>query len=249
MQFLLLRLEAPMMAFGAVQVDAIGPTRTFPGQAQICGLLGNALGYVHQDADRLEALQRRLRLAVSLVEPGERLRDYQTVDLGRAHLVGTGWTTRGAVEERAGASSETTHIRQRWYLADARLLVALTLDPADEAPTLDTLYAALIYPARPLFIGRKNCMPTAPIALGLTEAADVPAALRESATRLAQADAQEGRRTRRPAEPVAMEFDQRLPPGANPLRDEAERLVDGRDWRNQMHTRERSVVRTATGTV
>jgi CRISPR system Cascade subunit CasD len=57
--FLVLRLEAPLMAFGGPIVDQIGPTRSFPGQAQITGLLGNALGYHHHDADALEALQRR----------------------------------------------------------------------------------------------------------------------------------------------------------------------------------------------
>jgi len=244
MRFLLLRLEAPMMAFGATMVDAIGPIRNFPGQSQICGLLGNALGYRHQDAERLEALQRRLRLAAALVDPGERLRDYQTVDLGRPHLVGTGWTTRGAVEERAGASGETTHIRQRWYLADARALVALTLDPDDPAPTLDELCMALAYPARPLFIGRKNCLPTAPIALAVVQAADAPTALRTAFALLIQADEREGRRARSLAI-AATEIDHRLMPGADPDRDDIERLVDGRDWRNQMHTRERSVVRPA----
>ncbi len=43
-EFLLLRLEAPLMAFGGPMVDYIGRTRSFPGQAQITGLLGNALG-------------------------------------------------------------------------------------------------------------------------------------------------------------------------------------------------------------
>jgi CRISPR system Cascade subunit CasD len=236
MRFLLLRLEAPMMAFGGPMVDAIGPTRRFPGQAQICGLLGNALGYHHEDAAHLEALQARLRLAAALVEPGERLRDYQTVDLGRPHLVGTGWTTRGTLEKRAGASGETTHIRQRWYLADACLLLALALEPEAEPPTLDALCDALLYPARPLFIGRKTCLPTAPLVLGLAEAVDAPTALRDAASRLAEADARLGRR--RHAETMEMEVDARLLPGAA-----VERLVDGRDWLNQMHTRERGVVR------
>src|SRR4051812_36428554 len=99
-EFLLLRLEAPLMAFGGPMVDQIGRTRAFPGQAQVAGLLGNALGYRHQDADALEALQRRLLFAAALLRPGEPLRDYHTVDLGQPHLTGTGWTTRGAMETR-----------------------------------------------------------------------------------------------------------------------------------------------------
>ena len=232
-----------MMAFGGTLVDAIGPTRSFPGQAQVCGLLGNALGYRHQDADRLEALQARLRLAAVLIEPGERLRDFQTVDLGQSHLVDTGWTTRGTVEKRTGASGETTHIRQRWYLADARLLMALTLEPEAMEPTLDALHDALLYPTRPLFIGRRNCLPTAPIALGLVEVVDAPGALNEAMVRLAQADAQLGGRRHWQAEPAAIELDARLLPQVENACDPIERLVDGRDWHNQMHTRERAVVR------
>ncbi len=41
--------------------------------------------------------------------------------------------------------------------------VALRLDPADDAPNLDGLADALQEPSRPLFIGRKPCLPSAPM--------------------------------------------------------------------------------------
>ena len=75
------------------------------------------------------------------------------------------WTTRGAPEKRGGASLGT-HIRRPHYLADAAYTVTLTLDPADEPPTLDELEAALRHPARPLFIGRKTCLPARPLVGG-----------------------------------------------------------------------------------
>ena len=227
--FLLMRLEAPLMAFGGPAVDFIGPTRRFPGQAQVTGLLGNALGYSHTDADRLESLQSRLRMAAALLRPGELLRDYQTVYLGRPHLVDTGWTTRGAIEKRAGASSRDTHIRHRWHLADALVLVALTLDPPDQHPLLADLADALDHPARPLFIGRKPCLPSAPLRLMLADAASAEDALREGARRLGASAA------------VPCEFDARL---ADPSPDDdQDDLVDRRDWRNQIHAGERSVRR------
>jgi CRISPR system Cascade subunit CasD len=232
--FLLLRLEAPLMSFGGPMVDNIGRTRSFPGQAQITGLLANALGYRHADADLLERLQTRLRMATALARPGEVLRDYHTVDLGRPHLVDTGWTTRGVPETRGGASSDTTHIRYRWYLADALVVVALALDPANEEPTLANLAAALRYPARPLFIGRKSCLPAAPILLGEgeTEATSAAAALQGAMRSLSLAKA--GR--------VAVEMDERLATAADAPH-ETERLIDRRDWRNQMHTGARAVRR------
>ncbi|MFK4047751.1 type I-E CRISPR-associated protein Cas5/CasD [Roseomonas mucosa] len=229
--WLLLRLEAPLMSFGGPMVDQIGPTRRFPGQAQITGLLSNALGYRHGDADALEALQARLRLAAALVRPGEVLRDYQTVDLGRPHLVRTGWTTRGRMESREGASSETTHIRHRWYLTDALVVVALTLVPAGAAPDLSALGEALDHPARPLFIGRKPCLPTAPLRLGRLEAATAEDALCFAAAMLGH------------CEPIEAEIDARLASGAPRRGEREEHLVDRRDWRNQAHTGTRAARR------
>jgi CRISPR system Cascade subunit CasD len=243
-EFLLLRLEAPLMAFGGPMVDYIGRTRSFPGQAQITGLLGNALGYRHQDSDALEALQRRLLFAAALIRPGEPLRDYHTVDLGQPHLAGTGWTTRGAVEERGGASGEATHIRHRWYLADALVLVALTLAPDDLAPRLDDLAAALDRPARPLFIGRKPCLPTAPIRLGQVRAPDAMTALREAKVLLAQSFPAGKIGGHRGEARIRVEVDARLARDAMvEQQEETDRLVDRRDWRNQMHTGQRAVRR------
>ena len=243
MDFLLLRLEAPLMAFGGPMVDHIGRTRSFPSQAQITGLLGNALGYHHQDAAALEVLQRRILFAAALIRAGDQLRDYHTVDLGQRHLTGTGWTTRGVVETRGGASGEATHIRHRWYLADALVLVALTLSPADEAPRLVDVGAALDCPARPLFIGRKPCLPTAPLSLGIASAVDAVAALHEARARLARYANAERSGRRGEDTGIRVEIDARLVGDPTATEMETDRLVDRRDWRNQMHTAERAVCR------
>ena len=55
--------------------------------------------------------------------------------------------------------------------------VVLRLTPDDELPTLDDLETALVRPARPLFIGRKPCLPAARIFEGWIDAADVRSAL------------------------------------------------------------------------
>ncbi len=237
--FLLLRLQAPLMSFGGPMVDNVGRTRSFPGQAQITGLLGNALGYRHAEADLLERLQTRLRLAAALARAGEVLRDYHTVDLGRPHLTDTGWTTRGTPEIRGGASGDTTHIRYRWYLADALVVVALTLDPAAEEPSLATLAEALRHPARPLFIGRKTCLPASPIMIGEgeAEAVSAAAALQDVIARLSRAEPD-----LIDVDKIDVEMDERLS-DAEEHPAETERLIDRRDWRNQMHTGARAVRR------
>lgn len=177
MNVLLLRLEAPLMAFGGVMVDSLGVTDDLPSASLLAGLLGNALGYRRTEYARLQALQDRLRYAVRIDRAGRRIVDYQTADLNKDDA---GWTTRGVPEGRAGGSGtyEGQHQRYRHYHADAAVTVALSLESDDEGPNLEALAAALDQPARPLFIGRKPCLPAERLLLGLVQADSLQQALR-----------------------------------------------------------------------
>lgn len=176
---LLLRLEAPLMAFGTVQVDQHGPIGDFPCPSALTGLIANALGWRRTDVDRLQRLQERLVFAVRRDREGERIQDFQTAQLGKSDR---GWTTRGGPEKRGGGPEtyDSPHIRYRWYDADCALTVALRLEPAEEDPRLESVAAALDRPARPLFFGRKPCLPASRLVLGLVEASDCLAALAQA---------------------------------------------------------------------
>jgi len=177
MRVLLIRLDAPLMSFGDVRVDARGPIRDHPGLGQMTGLLGNALGYDHADAAALSRLQERLRFASRCDQSGERATDYQTVGLDQDFMLSC-WTTSGVIEERKdGEASEGTHIRFRQFHNGRIQTVALTLLPADESPTLDDLASALDEPVRPLFIGRKPCLPAGRMNMGIIESTTLVAAL------------------------------------------------------------------------
>jgi CRISPR system Cascade subunit CasD len=171
-----MRLEAPLMAFGREMVDATGPTRHDPDVSLVAGLLANALGYTRSEYERHQMLQDRVRLASRIDREGHALVDFQTAQLGKNDR---GWTTRGVPEGREGgaAAYENPHLRYRHYRADAALTIALALDAPDDAPTLDNLGSALVEPARPLFVGRKPCLPSAPMLVGVVEAATLLAAL------------------------------------------------------------------------
>jgi CRISPR system Cascade subunit CasD len=134
------------------------------------------------------------------------------------------WTTWGHLEKRKGGSASTgTQIRQRDFWADAVYTIALTLDPADETPTIDDLEQALITPERPLFIGRKPCLPAERLLLGRTQADRLRDPLRDS----------------RWAEGTGT-FDAWWP--AQPSNGASQRPVtDARDWANQIHVGERWV--------
>ena len=161
-RWLVLRLEAPLVAFGGVTIDQVGVTRDFPAASMMTGLLANALGLRRTQWQQHQALQDRLVFAArrERASPTGPLTDTQNARLAKADK---GWTTRGTPEGRDGASYGAPHRRWRDYHADACVIVALRLAPADQGPDLDALAAALDRPARPLFIGRKPCLPSAPL--------------------------------------------------------------------------------------
>ncbi len=174
MRYLLLVLEAPLMSFGREMVDAIGPVADFPAASMLTGMLANALGWRREQRDAHTALQERLRFAVRLDRAGKVFTDFQTAQLGKGDA---GWTTHGRREGRAGDSYGSPHIRLRDLAADASAAIALCLEPAGEPPTVDDLAAALRHPARPLFLGRKPCLPSRPVLHGMGDHDDLLAAL------------------------------------------------------------------------
>jgi len=219
----LLVLEAPLLAFGAEAVDARGVVGDFPAASMLTGLLANALGWRRSDRNALARLQERLRFAARIDRTGERMTDFQTAQLAQSDQ---GWTTRGAPEGRAGGAGtyKAPHIRWRDYDADKRVVVALCLVPEDEPPTPGQLADALRSPARPLFLGRKSCLPARPVFEALIEAADVLAAFA--------------------AGPSAAGEARLMLPGDMEAHDDDERrmVTDQRDWLSGVHGGSRAVL-------
>ncbi len=225
MNVLLLRFDAPLMSFGDVIVDHHNVTDRFPRLSLLTGLFGNALGYRHGDAEALEALQARIEFVARWdVEPTA-LVDYHTVDLGQEKMKNAGWTTRGVPEHRGGGDAKfSTHIRYRHYWANGVMTASVTLTGDDE-PTTIALAAALREPARPLFLGRKTCLPAAPILRAIVDAPDVLAALQQTPP-----ETSAGRTVEITASacwPVQLGME---------LPGRVVAVYDQRDWSNQIHT-------------
>lgn len=184
--WLILKLEAPLLAFGGVTIDHLGVTRDFPAASMLTGFLANALGYRRTDWDMHQRLQDRLIFAAGLggQDPSGSLVDIQNAKLEKTDR---GWTTWGLVEERDGASYGAPHRRKRDYHMDAEVTVALRLTPTDEQPDIDRLGEALDRPARPLFIGRKPCLPAGRINQGFVAAANAHDAVAKTVKREARA--------------------------------------------------------------
>lgn len=159
-RWLTVQLEAPLLSFGGILIDQVGPTRDFPATSMLVGLIGNALGWRWSNQSWHQAVQDRLIFAARREREGPVLTDTQNAQLGKSDKE---WTTRGAPEGRDGASYGAPHRRLRDYHADLSLRVVMRLDPESSAPTLDEVAAAFDHPARPLYIGRKPCLPSTPL--------------------------------------------------------------------------------------
>lgn len=148
MSLLLMRLAGPLQSWGTQSRFGHRDTGTEPSRSGVVGLLCAALG-----RPRDEPLDDFLPLvmAVRVDREGTVLRDYHTAQQVR--------------RADASKSPQETVLSERFYLADADFLVGL----AGDAAFLATLDAALRQPVWPLALGRKACVPSLPLALGVVE--------------------------------------------------------------------------------
>ena len=170
-RFLALRLSAPMISFGGNETGMIRP---YPLTSMVTGLLGNALGYRRTDFDKLARLQDRLSHATRK-DRGEDdvLRDFHTVTTTEFDHDANGRilsTNKIGTKFRSGPVKQPPRME---YHQGSSYTMVVTVDPADETPTLDEIAQAVQFPARPLFFGRKCCLPSQRPFLAIIEGDDL----------------------------------------------------------------------------
>lgn len=139
MATLLLRLDAPMQAWGTQSDFTHRDTGREPSKSGIIGLLCAALG-----RPRTEPVNdlAELRMGVRVDQEGIIRRDYHTAGMGGVYKV-------------SGGIKRSLIPSERYYLADAKFLVGLE----GERALLANLQAALQSPVWFLFLGRKAFIP------------------------------------------------------------------------------------------
>jgi len=139
MSTLLLRLAAPLQAWGSESKFERRATGREPTKSGVIGLLAAALGRRRDEAlDDLASL----KFGVRVDRPGQIV-----IDFHMAHSVKQSYVTR------------------RHYLEDAVFVVGLEGD----AELLCSLETAVNAPFFPLFLGRRSCPPTGQICLGIRD--------------------------------------------------------------------------------
>jgi len=160
----LLRLEGPFQAWSSQGRFGIRDTEREPTKSGVLGLVGAALGMPREDEDTLAELGA-LKMAVRIDRAGALLHDYHTAGGGRFR--GEQYTVYGS------SDCVPSH---RYYLTDASFVVGLE----GEDTLIDRIGAALLAPHWPLFLGRRSCVPTSRVWLGVSET-NAATAVREAA--------------------------------------------------------------------
>lgn len=152
MSVLLIRLAAPMQSWGIQSRFTIRETATEPSKSGVVGLLCAAAGISRSDTSRIAELGC-LEMGVRVDQEGKLLRDFHTVG-------GGSWPDRPRYGVcQADGASVTTVLSERYYLADANFLVAMT-GPDD---LLEAMHGHLASPVWPLYLGRKAFVPGLPV--------------------------------------------------------------------------------------
>ena len=144
MATLLLRLAAPLQAWGADSKFETRKTNREPTKSGVIGLLAAALGLRRDETEPLARLAR-LHFGVRVEREGQLLVDYHTAKT---------------------QDEKTSYVTYRHYLEDAAFLVGLE---SEDTALLQELAEALTHPVFPLYLGRRACPPTLPLCLGLRE--------------------------------------------------------------------------------
>lgn len=165
---LALRLEGPLQSWGTASQYNRRLTDVLPSRSAVSGMLCAALGLDRGSAEEAAFLRDMTAvhmLAVAVPRrlggrnlPVQRLEDFHTV----LYTVNAkGEDKKG--KDKKGKHKEDCHLTYRQYLLDAAFRVFLS----GERALLEKLGNALRDPVWGLWLGRKACIPTAPVFAGV----------------------------------------------------------------------------------
>ena len=154
---LALRLEGPLQSWGSESQFNRRQTNPLPTKSALLGMCCAAMGLgkgTLKEAATLPALAKLGCLVIALnrsdaKNPTNRLEDYHTVQGTRI----------------ASGGTKDTHLTRRDYLTDARFAAILSGD----AELLKDIASALANPKWGIWLGRKACIPSAPVLAGIRD--------------------------------------------------------------------------------
>ena len=173
--FLLFRLYGVLASWGEIAVGERRGSWSRPSKSAVLGLVAAALGLKRQENDRHAALAAGYGFAIRVDSPGVPLRDFHTVQTAHSRDVKMLRKRNARPLTRScelSVKACVTILSQRDYYADALYTVALW--PRDDAPmSLFKIRNALLRPEFTLYLGRKSCPLSLPLAPEVIKAGEL----------------------------------------------------------------------------
>jgi len=158
-----LRLHGPLQSWGGPVVGDDRPTLSFPTRSGVLGLVAACMGIRRHEHERLLRLADRTKVHVRVDSAGTPLVDDQTI------------------QDNPNASQTRQTIQsKRTYLCDASFTAVVV--PGD-APLMAEISSALSAPIFAPFLGRRTCVPSAPVLLAVAVDGEEPIDLFASLSR------------------------------------------------------------------
>ena len=148
MATLLLRLAAPLQAWGSDSKFNIRNTEREPTKSGVISMIAAAMGIQRNDPPELLEPLVKLKFGIRVDREGKLLKDF--------HMV----------HEYKNGKMDDSHLTTRYYLSDAVFLAALE---SDNREYLEEIADALKRPVYPLFLGRRSCPITLPLIIGISD--------------------------------------------------------------------------------
>lgn len=174
--YLILKLQGPMQAWGEHTFEGKRPSGNFPTKSALLGLLGACLGIRRNEPQRLQQLADSVAFAVRKEERFRTLRDGRRISLPIIKVTDY-HTVQNAREDYVGLKSHGTIQTWREYLFDAAYTVAIWLTEAATL-TLAELEQAVKTPHFTPYLGRRSCPLSRPLFEAKLTAENACAALR-----------------------------------------------------------------------
>ena len=156
-KWLALYFDAPMQSWGFQSRLERRTTLGYPTKSGVVGMLCAAMGIRREDRDSIRQLAN-LDMHVLVLSAAQRMTDFHTVGGGYDPKV-----DRDSVPAKVDGGAPATVVTYRDYLVDGKFAVLLH----GEATLLGRCEAALRDPKWGVWLGRKSCIPAAPICHGL----------------------------------------------------------------------------------
>ena len=156
-RFLSLYLDSPMQSWGYMSKFDQRTSLAYPTKSGICGIICAAMGIAKTETDKLANIAN-LKMTVYVLNHPGRMKDFHTVG-GGFDKNQSSYEKQSIVTNAKGKTGNTV-VTRREYLLDAKFAVILE----GQANLLLEVELSMKNPKWGVWLGRKSCVPTVPIA-------------------------------------------------------------------------------------